>query len=142
MLSAPKDVMQKIEVSDDFIKNNLLDGTTTIETDQTTTLTPMVQIQRRSTRKLWMLGTFTYSSSNTAVAKVANTGVVTGVTDGTATITVRSGNHVIASTEVTVKCAHPLKMTSSKLPSTWAHVPENVSTTVVFATKPRNRRFR
>lgn len=38
MLSAPKDVMQKIEVSDDFIKNNLLDGTTTIETDQTTQL--------------------------------------------------------------------------------------------------------
>lgn len=125
MLSAPKDVMQKIEVSDDFIKNNLLDGTTTIETDQTTTLTPMVQIQRRSTRKLWMLGTFTYSSSNTAVAKVANTGVVTGVTDGTATITVRSGNHVIASTEVTVKCAHPLKMTSST-PSTCQRAGERV----------------
>ncbi len=125
MLSAPKDVMQKIEVSDDFIKNNLLDGTTTIETDQTTTLTPMVQIQRKSTRKLWMPGTFTYSSSNTAVAKVANTGVVTGVTDGTATITVRSGNHVIASTEVTVKCAHPLKMTSST-PSTCQRAGERV----------------
>lgn len=125
MLSAPKDVMQKIEVSDDFIKNNLLDGTTTIETDQTTTLTPMVQIQRRSTRKLWILGTFTYSSSNTAVAKVANTGVVTGNTDGTATITVKSGNTVIASTKVTVKCAHPLKMTSST-PSTCQRAGERV----------------
>lgn len=125
MLSAPKDVMQKIEVSDDFIKNNLLDGTTTIETDQTTTLTPMVQIQRRSTRKLWMPGTFTYSSSNTAVAKVANTGVVTGVTDGTATITVKSGNTVIASTKVTVTCAHPLKMTSST-PSTCQRAGERV----------------
>ena len=125
MLSAPKDVMQKIEVSDDFIKDNLLDGTTTIETDQTTTLTPMVQIQRRSTRKLWILGTFTYSSSNTAVAKVANTGIVTGITDGTATITVKSGNTVIASTKVTVKCAHPLKMTSST-PSTCQRAGERV----------------
>lgn len=125
MLSAPKDVMQKIEVSDDFIKGSLLDGTTTIETDQTTTLTPMVQIQRRSTRKLWMLGTFTYSSSDTAVAKVANTGVVTGITDGTATITVKSGNTVIASTKVTVKCAHPLKMTSST-PSTCQRTGEAV----------------
>ena len=125
MLSAPKDVIQKIEVSDDLIKGSLLEGTTTIETDKTTTLTPMVQLQRRSTRKLWRLGTFTYSSSNTAVAKVANTGVVTGVSDGTATITVRSGNTVIASTKVTVKCAHPLKMTSST-PSTCQRTGEAV----------------
>lgn len=125
MLSAPKDVIQKIEVSDDLIKGSLLEGTTTIETDKTTTLTPMVQLQRRSTRKLWRLGTFTYSSSDTAVAKVANTGVVTGVSDGTATITVRSGNTVIASTKVTVKCAHPLKMTSST-PSTCQRTGEAV----------------
>gem|GEM_PF-1591094 len=49
--------------------------------------------------------TVTWSSSNTAVASVDTSGVVTGVAAGTATITARTSNNLTATCSVTVKTA-------------------------------------
>lgn len=64
MMEAPEDVMQKIEVSNDYIQETYLDGDDQI------------------------------------------------FTNGTVTITAKSGDTIVAQKEITVKCNHPRKMTS------------------------------
>lgn len=54
----------------------------------------------------------TYTSSDPAVATVTQDGQVTGITNGTVTITAKSGDTIVAQKEITVKCNHPRKMTS------------------------------
>ena len=51
--------------------------------------------------------TITWSSSNTAVAKVEQTGIVTGIKEGTATITAKTSNNKTATCVVTVKYKLP-----------------------------------
>jgi hypothetical protein len=51
---------------------------------------------------------FTWSSSNDAVAIVSPAGLVTGVSEGQATITARAANNVAGTAVVTVTPAQPL----------------------------------
>lgn len=113
MQKAPADVMQKIEVSNDFIEETYLEGETQIFTGGTTTVTPRVKLRRKNAlRDVWPIEDVTYTSSNPAVATVTAEGLVTGMTDGTVTITAKSGSTIAAQKEITVKCNHPKKMTS------------------------------
>ena len=114
MMEAPEDVMQKIEVSNDYIQETYLDGGDQIFTNGTTTVTPRVKLRRNNAiRNVWSMEDVTYTSSDPAVATVTQDGQVTGITNGTVTITAKSGSTVVAQKEITVKCNHPRKMTSS-----------------------------
>lgn len=114
MMEAPEDVMQKIEVSNDYIQETYLDGDDQIFTNGTTTVAPRVKLQRNNAiRDVWSMEDVTYTSSDPAVATVTQDGQVTGITNGTVTITAKSGSTVVAQKEITVKCNHPRKMTSS-----------------------------
>ena len=113
MMEAPEDVMQKIEVSNDYIQETYLDGDDQIFTNGTTTVTPRVKLRRNNAiRDVWSMEDVTYTSSDPAVASVTQDGQVTGITNGTVTITAKSGSTVVAQKEITVKCNHPRKMTS------------------------------
>ena len=114
MMEAPEDVMQKIEVSNDYIQETYLDGDDQIFTNVTTTVAPRVKLRRNNAiRDVWSMEDVTYTSSDPAVATVTQDGQVTGITNGTVTITAKSGSTVVAQKEITVKCNHPRKMTSS-----------------------------
>ena len=57
MLRAKKDVMQKIEVADQYIKEYTIEGDSEINTDATANYTVRVKIQRNNAvRSLWALG--------------------------------------------------------------------------------------
>ena len=112
MMEAPEDVMQKIEVSNDYIQETYLDGDDQIFTNGTTTVTPRVKLRRNNAiRNVWSMEDVTYTSSDPAVATVTQDGQVTGITNGTVTITAKSGDTIVAQKEITVKCNHPRKMT-------------------------------
>ncbi len=114
MMEAPEDVMQKIEVSNDYIQETYLDGDDQIFTNGTTTVAPRVKLRRNNAiRDVWSMEDVTYTSSDPAVATVTQDGQVTGITNGTVTIAAKSGSTVVAQKEITVKCNHPRKMTSS-----------------------------
>lgn len=54
MMEAPEDVMQKIEVSNDYIQETYLDGDDQIFTNGTTTVTPRVKLRRNNAiRNVW-----------------------------------------------------------------------------------------
>ena len=112
MMEAPEDVMQKIEVSNDYIQETYLDGDDRIFTNGTTTVTPRVKLRRNNAiRNVWSMEDVTYTSSDPAVATVTQDGRVTGITNGTVSITAKSGDTIVAQKEITVKCNHPRKMT-------------------------------
>ena len=112
IMEAPEDVMQKIEVSNDYIQETYLDGDDQIFTNGTTTVTPRVKLRRNNAiRNVWSMEDVTYTSSDPAVATVTQDGLVTGITNGTVTITAKSGDTIVAQKEITVKCNHPRKMT-------------------------------
>ncbi|MGN0155595.1 MAG: CAP domain-containing protein, partial [Lachnospiraceae bacterium] len=118
MQPAQTDVMQKIEVKDSYITGYVLEGVDTIYTDKTTTLTPKASlINGSNTHKLWILDSVTYTSSDTSVATVTDAGVVTGIKNGTTTITVKSGETTLASTDITVKCDHAKEFVSETQPT-------------------------
>ena len=113
IMEAPEDVMQKIEVSNDYIQETYLDGDDQIFTNGTTTVTPRVKLRRNNAiRNVWSMEDVTYTSSDPAVATVTQDGQVTGITNGTVTITAKSGDTIVAQKEITVKCNHPRKMIS------------------------------
>ncbi len=118
MQAAPSNVMQKIEVKKSYVTGYVLEGTDTIYTDKTTTLTPKAILTNGSqTQKLWILDSVEFISSDTSVATVSSEGVVTGLKKGTTTITVKSGNGILATIEITVKCNHVKVLQSEKLPT-------------------------
>ena len=108
MQDAPENVMQKIEVSKEFIKETYLEGDDKIVTGGTTTVEPRVMIQRgNAVRTLWTIAEdITYTSSNPDVATVTEDGVVNGKAMGTTTITARSGDSILAQKEIIVECDH------------------------------------
>ena len=100
---AKKDVMQKIEVANQYIKEYTLEGDDEIDTGVDSTYVARVKIERnKKTRKLWAL-VDSFTSSDSSIATVTNEGVVTGVKSGTVTITAKSGDRVIAMKDITVK---------------------------------------
>lgn len=118
MQAALTDVMQKIEVQSSYITEYILEGVDTIYTDKTTTLTPKAVLTNNSnTHKLWVLDSVTYISSDTSVATVSSEGVVTGLKNGTTTITAKKGSSTLATVVITVKCNHAKELQSETLPT-------------------------
>ena len=68
----------------------------TVDVGKTTTLTAIVMPQNAGNKAV------TWTSSNTRVATVSSSGIVTGVSKGTATITAKTSNGKTASCSVTV----------------------------------------
>ncbi len=118
MQAAPVNVMQKIEVKKTYVTGYTLEGTDTIYTDKTTALTVRAILTREDeTHKLWVLDDITYISSKPSVASVSSDGVVTGLKNGTTTITAKSGDTVLASIAINVKCNHPKELVSETIPT-------------------------
>lgn len=111
------DVIQKVEISNKYIKENFLDGTDTIKTEQTSSLTAKVRLEltrsngKVSTREIWSVQPLTYSSSDRTIATVDNNGNVTGLTNGDVTITAKADNAIFATKTVHISCAHKRKET-------------------------------
>ena len=101
MQDVQTDVIQKVEISNKYIKENFLDGTDTIKTEQTSSLTAKVRLERTrsngkvSTREIWSVQPLTYSSSDRTIATVDNNGNVTGLTNGDVTTTAKADKHNI-----------------------------------------------
>lgn len=117
MQDVQTDVIQKVEISNKYIKENFLDGTDTIKTEQTSSLTAKVRLERTrsngkvSTREIWSVQPLTYSSSDRTIATVDNNGNVTGLTNGDVTITAKADNTIFAAKTVHISCAHKRKET-------------------------------
>lgn len=117
MQDAQTDVIQKVEISNKYIKENFLDGADTINTEQTSNLTAKVRLERTrsngkvSNREIWSVQPLTYSSSDRTIATVDNTGAVTGLTNGDVTITAKADNTIFATKTVHISCAHARKET-------------------------------
>lgn len=117
MQDVQTDVIQKVEISNKYIKENFLDGTDTIKTEQTSSLTAKVRLERTrsngkvSTLEIWSVQPLTYSSSDRTIATVDNNGNVTGLTNGDVTITAKADNTIFATKTVHISCAHKRKET-------------------------------
>lgn len=86
----------KVTVTAKSVTSVSIPSTLSLEVGETYTLTPTVTPSDAST-------SFTWSSDNSSVAVVSETGVVTAKDAGTANVTVQTGNGKAASCEVTVK---------------------------------------
>ncbi len=118
MQTAPTNVIQKIEVKKSYVTGYALEGTDTIYTDKTTTLTAIAILTNGEEKhRLWVLDDMTYISSEPSVASVSSDGVVTGLKNGTTTITAKVGNTVLASLAISVKCNHPKELVSETAPT-------------------------
>ena len=84
-----------------------LPSSKSVEKGKTMTLSPTITPSNAQT-------TLTWSSSNTSIATVSSSGAVTGVSVGTATITVKTSNNLSASCKVTV---NPISPTNISLPA-------------------------
>lgn len=117
MQDVQTDVIQKVEISNKYIKENFLDGTDTIKTEQTSSLTAKVRLERTrsngkvSTREIWSVQPLTYSSSDRTIATVDNNGNITGLTNGDVTITAKADNTIFATKTIHISCAHTHKET-------------------------------
>ena len=117
MQDVQTDVIQKVEISNKYIKENFLDGTDTIKTEQTSSLTAKVRLERTrsngkvSTREIWSVQPLTYSPSDRTIATVDNNGNITGLTNGDVTITAKADNTIFATKTVHISCAHTRKET-------------------------------
>lgn len=117
MQDVQTDVIQKVEISNKHIKENFLDGADTINTEQTSSLTAKVRLERTrsngkvSTREIWSVQPLTYSSSDRTIATVDNNGNVTGLTNGDVTITAKADNTIFATKTIHISCAHTRKET-------------------------------
>ena len=117
MQDVQTDVIQKVEISNKYIKENFLDGADTINTEQTSSLTAKVRLERTrsngkvSTREIWSVQPLTYSSSDRTIATVDNNGNVTGLTNGDVTITAKADNTIFATKTIHISCAHKRKET-------------------------------
>lgn len=117
MQDVQTDVIQKVEISNKYIKENFLDGADTINTEQTSSLTAKVRLERTrsngkvSTREIWSVQPLTYSSSDRTIATVDNNGNVTDLTNGDVTITAKADNIIFATKTIHISCAHTRKET-------------------------------
>lgn len=117
MQDVQTDVIQKVEISNKYIKENFLDGADTINTEQTSSLTAKVRLEltrsngKVSTREIWSVQPLTYSSSDRTIATVDNNGNVTDLTNGDVTITAKADNTIFATKTIHISCAHTRKET-------------------------------
>ena len=113
MLPAPENVMQKIEVADEYIQSRFLAGDTTLDTEKSQTLTPKIQLKRnKALREVWALDSLTYTSSDPSIASVTEDGTVTAHRKGTVSITAMAGDSLFASMDLTVECTHERTLVS------------------------------
>ncbi len=107
-LNAPKNVMQKIEVKEDYIDDYYINQRAELN------LTGQQKLEFRvkdtvpggkSSSKLWVIDPITWSSSNSGIVSVASDGTATGKGLGTATVTARTSSKT-ASLSITVTCKH------------------------------------
>lgn len=97
-----------------------------IHIGQTVTLVPELYPDNAQT-------SFTWSSSNTSVATVNGSGAVTGKSEGTARITVRTGNNLSASCEVSVYKPVPSSISLNK---SSLHLSVGSSETLTYSVSP------
>lgn len=88
--------------------NIVISPTVVLEVGNTITLTPTITPSNA-------LYTLTWSSTNTNIATVSTSGVVTGISAGTASIVAQTNNGLVATCDVSVFCPDPTGIT---LPST------------------------
>lgn len=104
MQDAPENVMQKIEVSNEWLDGYKLEGDSTLKTNQTTGVVLKHQLKRNSrTHSLWVVDPVTYESSDPEKATISKNGTVSGLRHGTTTITASIDGKVLGSTDVSVE---------------------------------------
>lgn len=112
MLEEKHNVIQKIEVQDEYLKETELDVDDSLKTDETVNVSARAWIQNESgyfsqnKRRLYMLGVDEYVSSDPSVASITNDGDLTTYKKGVVTITARSNGKDILSKQVTIECGH------------------------------------
>ena len=80
MQDAPENVMQKIEVSNEWLDGYKLEGDSTLKTNQTTGVVLKHQLKRNSrTHSLWVVDPVTYESSDPEKATISKNGTVSGL---------------------------------------------------------------
>lgn len=123
MLEEKHNVMQKIEVSNAFLKETYLDIEDSLKTGKTEYVPARAAIQNKdgkfvqNVRQMYLLDIDEYSSSDPSVADITNDGMLTTYKKGTVTITARSNGKDIASKKLTVECGHHKELKSYKEPT-------------------------
>ncbi len=118
MQDAPENVMQKIEVSNEWLDGYKLEGDSTLKTNQTTGVVLKHQLKRNSrTHSLWVVDPVTYESSDPEKATISKNGTVSGLRHGTTTITASIDGKVLGSTDVSVECNHTKKLVTYTEPT-------------------------
>lgn len=119
-LPAYTNVMQKIEVKDTYIKDYILDGSSSVYIGEQITLTPRVNLYNSSndaSLQLWIAEDVSYTSSNESVAAISADGVISGKAKGSTTITAKVNGTILATKTITVSCKHN-KTLISTVPAT------------------------
>ena len=107
-----RNIIQTLDILQNKIKSNYLEGKKEMKTDETQTLIPRVKTEI-SNISLWPLRrySFSYKSNNTNIAKVYKTGKVKALKAGKATITcVKEDKTNFELLNVEVKCDHEKKL--------------------------------
>ena len=107
-LNAPKNVMQKIEVKESYIDEYYINQRADLNLTGQQKLEFRVKDtvpEGKSSSKLWVIDTITWSSSNDGIVSVASDGTATGKGLGTTTVTATAGSKT-ASLSITVTCKH------------------------------------
>lgn len=113
MQNAPENVIQKIEVSNNYIQNRYLDGDTSLNTEESKTYTPKIRLKRnRAVRDVWSVEDITFISSNPSIASISEDGTVTAHKKGTVSITAYAGDSLFASLDLTIHCTHERTLVS------------------------------
>ena len=109
MLPDYKNIIQKIEVHNDYIDGYYLLGNDSAEVGKTEKLIPMARLKSEFydyEENLNVVEPVSFSSSDPSVATVDENGVVTAIADGTTTITAYSENKTFEEFIFTVGCKH------------------------------------
>lgn len=123
MLEEKHNVMQKIEVSNAFLKETYLDIEDSLKTGKTEYVPAKAAIQNKdgkftqNVRQMYVLDIDEYSSSDPSVADITNEGVLTTYKKGTVTITARSNGKDVLSKKLTVECGHHKALKAYKEPT-------------------------
>lgn len=102
MLSVPTNVIQKMELSKDYVTGYSLEGPAGLYVGDVVAVTPMVQFTRGNSFSAICLDITQYTSSDTSVAVVDAKGRVTALKVGSVTITAYEGSTVRGTLSMTI----------------------------------------